>query len=206
MLTPKLLNFQNKEEYIFITQSEFLKPFQEANLAHKFYDETGKSSEVYYCVTSFYKNYPPTHIKESDIDKYYTKTTVVDQCIDIIKDKLNISKDDLIIEPSAGNGAFINKIKTLSNNYKFYDIEPENAEITKQDFLLLDYNQFKNNYPKIHVIGNPPFGRQASLAIKFIKTCCEFATTISFILPKSFKKESNKAKFDLFYHLVCDAK
>ena len=26
----------------------------------EFYDETGKSSEVYYCVTSFYKNYPPT--------------------------------------------------------------------------------------------------------------------------------------------------
>lgn len=39
----------------------------------EFYDETGKSSEVYYCVTSFYKNYPPSHIKESDIDKYYRK-------------------------------------------------------------------------------------------------------------------------------------
>ena len=141
-------------------------------------------------------------LKRNTIDKYYTKTTVVDQCIDIIKDKLNISKDDLIIEPSAGNGAFINKIKTLSNNYKFYDIEPENAEIVKQDFLLLDYNQFKNKYPKIHVIGNPPFGRQASLAIKFIKNCCDFATTISFILPKSFKKSSMQKHFTNNYHLI----
>jgi len=100
------------------------------------------------------------------------------------------------------NVSFINKIKTLSNNYKFYDIEPENAEIVKQDFLLLDYNQFKNKYPKIHVIGNPPFGRQASLAIKFIKNCCDFATTISFILPKSFKKSSMQKHFTNNYHLI----
>ena len=38
-----------------------------------FYDHTGMSEEVYYCIKSFYKNRPPNHMKESDIDKYLTK-------------------------------------------------------------------------------------------------------------------------------------
>ena len=58
--------------------------------------------------------------------------------------------------------------------------------------------------PHIHVIGNPPFGRQSSLAIKFIKKAAEFSETISFILPKSFKKESLKKHFPLQFHLTLE--
>ena len=131
-------------------------------------------------------------LKRNTLDKYYTKSNVVKQCIKMIKKHIEISNNDLIIEPSAGNGAFIKKIKTLSNNYKFYDSEPEHDEIIKQDFFDFDYKALKNKYNNIHIIGNPPFGRQSSLAIKFIKKCCLFSNTISFILPKSFKKNSMK--------------
>lgn len=141
-------------------------------------------------------------LKQNTLDKYYTKSNVVKQCIKMIKKHIEISDDDLIIEPSAGNGAFIKKIKTLSNNYKFYDLEPENDEIIKQDFFDFDYTTLKNKYKNIHIIGNPPFGRQSSLAIKFIKKCCLFSNTISFILPKSFKKQSMKKYFDNHYHLI----
>jgi predicted RNA methylase len=152
-----------------------------------------------------------TGLKRNTIDKYYTKKIIAKECINIIKKKINIKKSDLIIEPSAGNGSFVSFIKILSNNYRFYDIEPEveiinneiiNNEIIKQDFLELDYTQIKQEYKKIHIIGNPPFGRQSSIAIKFIKKCCEFANSISFILPKSFKKESMKKKFLKNYHLI----
>ena len=46
----------------------------------------------------------------------------------------------------------------------------------------------------LHFIGNPPFGRQSSLAKKFIKhiCSCDKTKTIAFILPKSFKKDSLK--------------
>lgn len=142
-----------------------------------------------------------TGLNRKTIDKFYTKNIVVDKCIDSIKEHLKISKDDLIIEPSAGNGAFISKIKSLSNNYKFYDIEPENQDIIKMDFLELDLES-NNQYNKIHIIGNPPFGRQSSLAIKFIKKCCSFAKSISFILPKSFKKDSMKKYFSNNFHLI----
>jgi hypothetical protein len=112
---------------------------------------------------------------------------------------------DLIIEPSAGNGAFIEGIKTLSNNYLFYDISPANDEIIQQDYLGLKLDQAildSRKYNKIHVIGNPPFGRQSSLAIKFIKQSAPYCDSISFILPKSFKKDSMLCHFPLNFHLI----
>jgi predicted RNA methylase len=139
-------------------------------------------------------------LKRNTIDKYYTKSVIVYSCINNIKLHLDIKKTDIIIEPSAGNGAFISSIKELTNNYKFYDIKPDNKEIEEKDFLKIIVKKPKNK--KIHIIGNPPFGRQSSTAIKFIKKCCEFSDSISFILPKSFKKTSLQKYFDKYYHLI----
>jgi predicted RNA methylase len=141
-------------------------------------------------------------LKRNIIDKYYTKPSVVKQCIELVKKYIKISNNDLIIEPSAGNGSFIEDIKTLSSNYKFYDLEPEHNEVYKQDFLKFDYKKLKQEYTNIHIIGNPPFGRQASSAKKFIEKCCLFSNSISFILPKSFKKDSMKKSFEKHYHLI----
>lgn len=143
-----------------------------------------------------------TGLKRDTIDKFYTKKEIVKACIANIKKHIVISDDDIIIEPSAGNGSFIKKIKKLTKNYKFFDINPEHKTIIKQDFLDFNYNDLENKYNKIHIIGNPPFGRQSSMAIKFIKLCCSFAHSISFILPKSFKKDSMKKHFGLDYHLL----
>ena len=143
-----------------------------------------------------------TGLKRKITDKYYTSGHTVNLCVHYIKNNIVINKEDLCIEPSAGNGAFINALKLLSDNYKFYDLYPENEEIIKQDYLNMDTNNFNNN--NIHIIGNPPFGRQSSLAIKFIKKSVQYCKSISFILPKSFKKESLKKHFPLNFHLVCE--
>jgi hypothetical protein len=144
-----------------------------------------------------------TGLKRKIIDKYYTSPLIVELCIKLIKKKINIHKSDLCIEPSAGNGAFINAIKSLFDYYVFYDLEPENDEIIKQDYLQFDYKTIGlQANSKIHIIGNPPFGRQSSLAIKFIKKSCEYCDSISFILPKSFKKDSLKKHYPLNFHLV----
>jgi len=146
-----------------------------------------------------------TGLKRDTIDKFYTSPKVVNICIDIFKKTIKVQKDDLCIEPSAGNGSFINSIKSLFKNYKFYDLKPENSEIINQDYLNLDYNPLiKNHNLKIHIIGNPPFGRQSSLAIKFIKKSAEYCDSISFILPKSFKKDSMKKHFPLHFHLIVE--
>jgi hypothetical protein len=141
-------------------------------------------------------------LKRDVIDKFYTKKEIVDHIIELFKEHISPNNDDLIIEPSAGNGAFIDAIISLKCNYEFYDLEPEHEEIIKQDYLL--YNASASVNKKIHILGNPPFGRQSSLAIKFIKKSCQFCSSVSFILPKSFKKDSLKKTFPPNFHLLCE--
>ena len=50
-------------------------------------------------------------LKRNTIDKFYTKQSIVIQCIEMFKKYISIEKDDIIIEPSAGNGSFIEEIK-----------------------------------------------------------------------------------------------
>lgn len=159
-------------------------------------------------------------LKRDIIDKFYTKIEIVNLCINLIKTHLSISyEDDLCIEPSAGNGSFIEGIKTLSKNFIFYDIKPNHIEVKLQDYLGLNCKEVKNSLDnnnktnanvflvdnKIHIIGNPPFGRQSSLAIKFIKKSCEFGDSVSFILPKSFKKDSLRKSIPSKFHLKYEA-
>lgn len=140
------------------------------------------------------------------LDKYYTKSEVVMLCYKAIKKYLKIKKVDLVIEPSAGNGAFISVINKLTNNSLFIDIKPEHADIQKQNFLTMKDNQ--NGFKDIkgaHYIGNPPFGNKASIAIKFIKHAVALdAKSISFILPISFQKPSFQKSFAQNYHLIYD--
>ena len=139
-----------------------------------------------------------TGLTRNTIDKYYTKPEISELCVQHIQTCISIQPSDLIIEPSAGNGAFIPSIKQLSSHHLFYDLEPEHADIIKQDYLQMQQSPTQT----IHVIGNPPFGRQSSIAIKFIKHSCTFCQSVSFILPKSFKKQSLKKTFPLSFHLI----
>jgi len=144
-------------------------------------------------------NHQDKGLKRDTIDKFYTKEDVVRKCINLIKAHIVINSNDLIIEPSAGGGAFIKYINGLSNNQLYMDIEPQHKDVIKTDYLKYTHISHNN---KTHLIGNPPFGRQASMAKKFIKKSCEYADSISFILPKSFKKESFQNTFQLNYHLI----
>tara|TARA_Y100000385_G_scaffold119279_1_gene124188 strand:- start:531 stop:1406 length:876 start_codon:yes stop_codon:yes gene_type:complete len=139
-------------------------------------------------------------LNRNTLDKFYTKSTLVDSCFIKINELLSIDKNkDIIIEPSAGGGSFIESIKGICINYQFYDIAPEHSDIIKKDYLTTDLSKYSR---KIHVIGNPPFGRQSSLAIKFIRHSCKYCESISFILPKSFKKDSLKKRFPLNFHCI----
>ncbi len=46
----------------------------------------------------------------NSLEKFYTKDETVKLCIREIKDHIKITSSDLIIEPSAGNGAFFSAI------------------------------------------------------------------------------------------------
>jgi predicted RNA methylase len=144
---------------------------------------------------------PMTGLQRKPLDKFYTKSEIALQCIQQFKAHVNVTDNDLVVEPSAGNGSFSNVLIHEFKHVRSYDIEPEHPLILQQDFLELDVTALSQSFPNIHVIGNPPFGRQSGHAKRFIKKCSTFANTISFILPKSFKKESMQNAFPLQYHL-----
>lgn len=127
-------------------------------------------------------------------DKFYTKSDLVD----VLLENLSLNNYDLIIEPSAGSGSFSDKLR--DKNLIALDIDPDVDYIIKENWL--DF-KLETDYNRILVIGNPPFGNQGNLAMKFIKKSCQInAFTIAFILPKSFKKDSIKNKIPLNYHLI----
>lgn len=134
-------------------------------------------------------------------DKFYTSPDVTRLCMKVFKEEVKVSEEDILLEPSAGDGSFIPEISSIkAKQHLFYDLYPENPAVLQQDYLTLPHKQFINT--RVHVVGNPPFGRQSSMAIKFIKHSATFAQTISFILPKSFKKPSFQSKIPMRFHLV----
>jgi len=145
-----------------------------------------------------------TGLRRDTTDKFYTKPSTVNICLQAIREHNLIGHNDLVIEPSAGNGAFMDGIRSITAKCVFYDLIPEHSDVIQQDYL--EYTPPHENsdyhYSKIHIIGNPPFGRQSSKAIQFIRKSAEFSNSISFILPKSFQKESMQKYFPLNFHLV----
>ena len=142
-----------------------------------------------------------TGLRRDTTDKFYTNPSTVNTCLQTIRENNLIGHNDLVIEPSAGNGAFIDGIRSITAKCVFYDLIPEHNDVIQQDYL--EYTPpHENHYSKIHIIGNPPFGRQSSKAIQFIRKSAEFSNSISFILPKSFQKESMQKYFPLNFHLV----
>lgn len=132
---------------------------------------------------------------KQEFDKFYTKPEIVDQCLNY----LDLTKFDCIIEPSAGGGAFSNKIPEVFA----FDLVPENENIQQADWLTLDKSKFEK-YKNTLVIGNPPFGNNGKLAKKFLVESMKFADTVAFVLPKSFKKNSVKNRLPLDFETISE--
>ena len=138
-------------------------------------------------------------VREEGLDKFYTIPSYSKKCIDKVFELYDISKWDLIIEPSAGDGSFLNQIE--SDKVIGIDISPKHNKIIKQDFL--EYNPPENK-KNILVIGNPPFGRISSLAIKFFNHSAKWSNMIAFIIPRTFRRISVQNKLNRLFHLVYD--
>lgn len=130
--------------------------------------------------------------RKHTLDKFYTRLSVAKQCISLLGDMESYS---LIIEPSAGAGAFSN----LIDGCLALDISPESDNIIEQDWFT--YERAREAGSSILVIGNPPFGVRGNLAIDFINHSAKFADRIAFLLPLSFMKENLQEKLDPHLHL-----
>jgi len=139
------------------------------------------------------------NVREEGLDKFYTIPSYSKKCIDKVFQIYDKSIFDLIVEPSAGNGSFFNQL-TVDNKIGI-DISPENTNIIKMDFFDYIPEPHINN---ILVIGNPPFGKISSLAIKFYNHSAKWATFIAFIIPRTFRRPSVQNKLNNMFHLIYD--
>jgi hypothetical protein len=123
-------------------------------------------------------------------DQFYTCPAVAQMCVALLRKHAPTSAQ--WIEPSAGTGVFLDLVPDATG----YDLEPLHPRIRQADFLQVDLPE------GCVVYGNPPFGRQASLAKKFLRHAAERADWIGFILPRSFVKPSMQKAIPLNFHLV----
>ena len=98
-------------------------------------------------------------------DKYYTPQHIVSRCIDTIIETIGLDKITEVIEPSAGNGAFMHD-ERLHVDYA-YDILPEAEDIIHADYLEIAKTlQYK---PGRLILSNPHSVIQGICIINFIK-------------------------------------
>jgi predicted RNA methylase len=106
-----------------------------------------------------------------------------------------------VIEPAGGTGAFIEAAAALGvKNVISFDIEPLHAAVRQGDFLAANLS-----VRGAVAISNPPFGRNNSLSIPFFNKAAEYADTIAFIVPRSWRKWSVINRLDRNFALVHDA-
>jgi len=143
-------------------------------------------------------------VSEKGLDQFFTKQEVVEKVLQ----KVEFNDYDLIIEPSAGDGAFFKhlpKEKTIA-----IDLEPKAKGITETDFLhfcaatriWLSTSLLKLDDKKILTIGNPPFGKNSSLARRFFNLSAEYSDVIAFVLPRTFRKPSVINHLNRKFHLM----
>ena len=130
-------------------------------------------------------------------DQYYTKATIAEQCVKKIHEVVEDSNTYQWIEPSAGNGVFLHCLEATADAVGI-DLDPKGHGILKGNFM--DWSP--ETRKKRIFFGNPPFGRQGSLAKAFIKRAAKYADVIAFILPRSFVKPSMSRAFPVAFHCI----
>lgn len=138
-------------------------------------------------------------VRVAGLDKFYTIPTVAERCIAGIGSRYNWSEWGLVVEPSAGDGSFLTRIPT--DKKIGVDIAPEHKDIIKQDFFTFAPPP---DIERTIVVGNPPFGRVSSLAIKFFNHAAKWADVIAFIIPRTFRRVSVQNRLNKVFHLVFD--
>lgn len=138
----------------------------------------------------------PNDNSASDIllDQYYTHPTVAEHCYRIFKQHFNPLLYQMV-EPTAGDGSFL---KLLPPGTLAYDKDPRWPRIQTADFLTIRIA----SYRPIAVIGNPPFGKNASLAVRIVNHAASQAVVIAMILPRSIRKASIQNRIDRSFHLI----
>ena len=144
-------------------------------------------------------------IKTNDVllDQYYTRQHVAQNLYGVFQKFRNPGRYQLV-EPSAGTGSFF---RLMPQGSLAFDVDPKYPGIRTADFLSVEIRSER----EVAVVGNPPFGRNASMAVRFFNHAAWQASVIALILPRTFRKASIENRLDRNFHLIheetvqCDA-
>ena len=134
------------------------------------------------------------------LDQFYTNPDLARQYADRVIAVYGPAVD-CFVEPAAGHGAFVHPLRQAGKPVIALDLFPQGEDIRQGDFLR------DNLWPadgKIAVVGNPPFGKNSSLAVKFFNRAAERADLIAFILPRTFRKHSIHRRLNPYFVLQVD--
>lgn len=138
----------------------------------------------------------PEHSRQ--LDQFYTDPVYAQQFFTKINQAVDLNNFDHLLEPSAGSGSFYNLMDPARRIG--LDLDPKAPGIIKTDF-------FDWVWPigySIATIGNPPFGKNAGLAVKFFNYSAKFSEVIAFVIPRTFRKASVINRLDDQFHLIFD--
>jgi hypothetical protein len=136
--------------------------------------------------------------QSKELDQYYTGPELAQYFLDKVQELLPYADYDMVLEPSAGTGSFYNLLDTRRVGL---DLDPKCTGVQKQNFY--DY-MAPIPHGKILTVGNPPFGKNASDAVKFFNHSAKFSQAIAFVLPRTFRKTSLINRLDENFHLIFD--
>ena len=135
--------------------------------------------------------------QKDSLDRFYTDEEEAARLVSAIGSQL----PHLVVEPSAGRGAFVRALEDAGHAVLAYDIAPADdpvcsTPIIRADFLSTGASDISGDAPAPYdphataFVGNPPFGVQGFLAVEFVRHCLELADDAWMILPPSFRKRS----------------
>jgi site-specific DNA recombinase len=129
-------------------------------------------------------------------DQYDTSEPVVTLCLNILREHCKLD-DMLMVDPSAGAGAFFNRFPSGSLGY---EIDRTCEGVIAADFFDVTLESDRS----IAVVGNPPFGPNGNLALDFLNHAAKQADVVAMILPRSFRKNSVQNKIETNFRLLRD--
>lgn len=131
------------------------------------------------------------------LDQFYTDRRLAKRLVEIAAAHLSPSPPEFWLEPSAGDGAFL---EAMPKGAHALDIDPRGPGIAQGDFL-----SYAPTRPGPWVaVGNPPFGKNSSLAIRFFNHAATFCRVIAFVVPRTFEKDSLQRRLDPWMHMVLE--
>ena len=131
------------------------------------------------------------------LEQFFTGRALAQRCVAAVNARFPLAGFDLILEPSAGDGAFWSLLPAKTR--VGIDLAPAADGIAEADFTQWEPPQ---QGADTLTIGNPPFGRRGCIAMAFFARACEFSRVVAFILPRSFRKDTFLNRVDRRFHLI----